>query len=150
MNELRILAGANAARQLEWDPQNKVTLIYRSNELAGETGEVCNVLKKIERERLGIRGRRATVEQAAEELADVVICTSLLANELKIDLWSAIVQKFNKTSAAVGLATSLDYEHSGSLAGALTHLLHELAANNPHDADLGACIRELARKERVR
>lgn len=108
--EFRKLAAANATRQLEWDPNNRVTLAYRGNELAGETGEACNVLKKLERERLGIRGSRATKEQAAEELADVIICASLIANDLGVDLWPAIVAKFNKTSDAVGLVTKLETE----------------------------------------
>lgn len=56
------LRAANVARQEEWDPGDKITLSYRGNELAGEVGEACNIIKKIERERLGIRGSRATVE----------------------------------------------------------------------------------------
>lgn len=105
--DLSELSVANRQRQKEWDPENRVTLLYRSNELAGETGEACNVVKKLERERLGIRGSRATKEQAAEEIADVVICASLLANDLGIDLSKAIREKFNKTSEANSLATRL-------------------------------------------
>lgn len=108
MNELRRLAIANAARQTEWDPEAKTSsFTYRAAELAGEAGEAANILKKLERERLGIRGSRATKAQLEEELADVVICASLAANVAGIDLWSAIVMKFNKTSDAVGLATRL-------------------------------------------
>ncbi|WP_398473694.1 MazG-like family protein, partial [Tardiphaga sp.] len=66
-------------RQAEWDSGNQITVTYRANELAGEMGEACNIIKKLERERLGIRGSRATVEQLAEELADVVICADLIA-----------------------------------------------------------------------
>lgn len=110
MNEFRKLAIANAARQQEWDPNNKVTIAYRGNELAGEVGEACNVLKKLERERLGIRGSRATKEQAAEELADVIICASLIANDLSLDLWPAVIAKFNKTSEAYSLETKLEAE----------------------------------------
>lgn len=107
VNAFRLLALANAARQEEWDPHNKITLIYRSNELGGETGEACNVIKKLERERLGIRGSRATKEQLADELADVIICASLIANNTGIDLWEAVVAKFNKTSVANYLRTML-------------------------------------------
>lgn len=109
-NVLRVLAEANRRRQKEWDPDNQVTLAYRGNELAGEVGEACNIIKKLERERLGIKGSRATEEQAAEELADVIICTSLIANDLGIDLWAAVVKKFNATSAKVGLSTGLPEE----------------------------------------
>lgn len=73
------LREANIARQAEWDAGNAITLTYRANELAGEMGEACNVIKKLERERLGIRGSRATLLQLAEELADVVICADLTA-----------------------------------------------------------------------
>ena len=73
------LRSANRARQAEWDQDNQITLSYRGNELAGEVGEACNVIKKLERERMGIRGSRATKEQLAEELADVVICADLIA-----------------------------------------------------------------------
>jgi len=101
------LREANAARQKEWDTGNQITLAYRGNELAGEVGEACNILKKLERERLGIKGSRATVEQLAEELADVVICADLIAMDAGIDLDAAVRAKFNATSKKVGLRTRL-------------------------------------------
>jgi NTP pyrophosphatase (non-canonical NTP hydrolase) len=101
------LREANAARQLEWDADNKLTLAYRGNEFAGEAGEVCNVIKKLERERMGIRGSRDTVEHLAEELADAVMTADLIANQAGIDLAAAIVRKFNLTSANHGLASRL-------------------------------------------
>lgn len=107
MNNFENLSAANKERQAEWDAGNQIDLSYRGNELAGETGEACNVIKKLERERLGIRGSRATKEQLAEELADVIICTSLIANSTDIDLWEAVKAKFNKTSEANSLSTRL-------------------------------------------
>lgn len=101
------LRPANIARQNEWDQDNQITAAYRGNELAGEVGEACNLIKKLERERLGIRGSRATVEELADELADVVICVDLIAMHYGIDLEAAIVRKFNATSEKVGLATRL-------------------------------------------
>ena len=71
------LRQANAARQAIWDDTGMIDWSWRVNELAGEAGEVCNVLKKIRRERMGIRGSRATINDLAEELADVVICADL-------------------------------------------------------------------------
>lgn len=106
----RTLRAANIARQMEWDAGNQLTLTYRLNELAGETGEACNVGKKIERERLGIRGSRATLRDLAEELADVVICADLVALGEGIDLQQAVISKFNATSAKVGLTTMLANE----------------------------------------
>jgi NTP pyrophosphatase (non-canonical NTP hydrolase) len=103
----RTLRDANAARQREWDKGDQITLSYRGNELAGETGEACNVIKKLERERMGIRGSRDTVEHLAEELADVVICADLIAMAAGIDLDAAVAAKFNATSKKVGLRTRL-------------------------------------------
>jgi NTP pyrophosphatase (non-canonical NTP hydrolase) len=101
------LRQANADRQQEWDKAGGISLSYRGNELAGEVGEACNVLKKIERERLGIRGSRATVAQLAEELADVLICVDLIALHEGIDLWHAVAAKFNQTSEKYGLSTRI-------------------------------------------
>ena len=110
--EFATLRAANAHRQKLWDAGNQITLAYRGNELAGETGEACNVIKKLERERLGIRGSRATTEMLAEELADVVICADLIAMDAGIDLDAAVAAKFNATSEKVGLPTRLSlYRH---------------------------------------
>lgn len=102
------LRAANDTRQHEWDRDDRIGLLFRANELAGETGEACNVVKKLERERLGIRGSRATAEQLADELADVVICADLVAQAAGIDLGKAVVRKFNATTATQGLTTFLD------------------------------------------
>ena len=72
------LREANMHRQREWDAGGEANNAdWRMNELAGEVGEVCNVLKKINRERVGVPGSRATKADLAEELADVVICIDL-------------------------------------------------------------------------
>lgn len=95
---LDVLRGANIARDLVWNPNKLLTLSFRGNELGGEIGEAQNILKKIERERLGLRGSRATSEMLAEELADGVICLDLIAMEFNICMIEAIRAKFNKTS----------------------------------------------------
>ena len=104
---LEVLRKANIERQQEWDPSNKIDLSYRGNELAGESGEVSNVIKKLERERLGIRGSRDTLEHLAEELADVIICVDLIAAHTGINLSDAIKNKFNATAEANGLETKI-------------------------------------------
>lgn len=118
------LAAANQARQQEWDKQGGIDASYRGNEMAGEGGEAleaamraillgaaigraCNIIKKLERERLGIRGSRAPVADLADELADVVICADLVAGGHGIDLMAAVQKKFNATSEKIGLATRL-------------------------------------------
>ena len=109
---LAALHAANKARQTEWCEGGapEPDLAFRGNELAGETGEACNVIKKLERERHGWRGSRATPDQLAEELADVVICADLCAVTAGIDLGAAVVAKFNATSEKVGLTTRLAAE----------------------------------------
>lgn len=107
MSEHATLRAANVARNVELVAGNELSLSFRGNELAGETGEACNVIKKLERERLGIRGSRATIDQLAEELADVIICADLTAMAVGIDLEKAVRDKFNATSAKIGLQTRL-------------------------------------------
>lgn len=102
---LAILRQANIERDKEWNPEGGLTLEFRGNELAGEVGEACNIIKKLARERLGIRGSRATLAELAEELADVVICADLIAMQAGIDLSHAIEMKFNASSAKLGLQT---------------------------------------------
>lgn len=106
MNTYTSLRDANAARDKEWGC-GKLDLSFRGNELAGEVGEACNVIKKLERERLGIQGSRDTLEHLAEELADVVICADLIAIQAGVDLEAAVARKFNATSEKVGLKTRL-------------------------------------------
>lgn len=106
------LRAANETRAKEWQGDGAavlppVDMSFRGNELAGETGEACNVIKKLERERLGFRGSRASLEQLAEEIADVVICADLIAMTAGFDLAAAVARKFNLTSQKVGLTTLL-------------------------------------------
>lgn len=104
---LQLLRVRNNERQVLWDPDRLTDSSFHSNELAGEVGEVCNVIKKLERERLGIRGSRDTIEHLAEEIADVVICADKLAARYGIDLEQAVTKKFNATSEAVGFDIKL-------------------------------------------
>jgi len=102
------LRAANVARDQEWNTgSERVSMTFRATELAGEVGEACNVIKKLERERIGLVGSRDTKEHLAEELADIVICTDLVAMDAGIDLDTAIAAKFNATSEKNGLATRL-------------------------------------------
>lgn len=101
------LREANIARQKEWDAHSKIILSYRGNEMAGEAGEACNVIKKLERERLGILGSRDTVEHLGQELADVIICADLIALSEDIDLNRAVALKFNSSSEKLDLKTRM-------------------------------------------
>jgi len=128
-NTFTDLREANAARHIEWwNGGEKMTQAFRGNELAGEAGEAVdevlnylvnglkfaaaigrssNVIKKLERERMGQRGSRATKDDLAAELADARICLDLIAMDAGIDLDAATAAKFNETSEKYGLATRL-------------------------------------------
>ncbi len=104
MKQLRV---ANSLRAEEWTPGVKPDASFRGLELGGEAGEVQNVIKKLERERLGWRGSRDTIAHLAEELADVIICCDLIASHYGIDLGASVIDKFNATSEKVGLNTRM-------------------------------------------
>lgn len=108
---MKALRKANIARQQEWPGSVNVTLAFFGCELAGETGEACNIIKKLERQRMGIAGTTANLMQLADELADVVIVADLIALQAGIDLQTAIRHKFNKTSEKLNLTTRMATEH---------------------------------------
>ena len=100
----------NIERQEAWPGAEEVEgdLAFRGLELAGETGELCNVLKKIERIRRGVAGTKpeelpGLLAHVKEELGDVVICVDLIAMELGISMEEAVPEKFNKTSVKYGI-----------------------------------------------
>lgn len=92
----------------------------RGNELAGETGELCNVLKKMLRiQKRAVSGEGNPFAKADEgylvelramartELADVIICADLIGAQLGIDIEKATEDKFNATSDKIGSAVRL-------------------------------------------
>jgi len=101
------LQRAHIERQEEWCPDQKPDLSFRGNEMAGETGEACNVIKKLERERHGWRGSRDTHVHLGEELADVIHTAILCAITAGIELEPYVADKFNETSRKNGLSTFL-------------------------------------------
>lgn len=112
-NELQTFATlreANAHRQKIWNATRGGASngpLYAGVELAGELGELLNVIKKLEREARGLPGSRATREQLREEIGDVAICLDLLASEFGEDVETCAALKFNKTSATLGFVTRL-------------------------------------------
>lgn len=104
---LKKLREASSARALEWGTV-QADASFRGNELAGETGEVCNEIKKLERARLGLVGGKTDQTGLKEELGDVIICVDLIAQHYGIDLEEAIREKFNKTSTKYGLKTFME------------------------------------------
>lgn len=78
----------------------------------GELGEAANVLKKLNRERDGIKGNTATAtvlrEQLARELADTFIYLDLMSQALGIDLESAVRRTFDAKSREIGYPHLID------------------------------------------
>lgn len=107
MNFIHDLQVANQNRNAEWDPDSKLTPLFFAVELAGEVGEVCNMVKKMEREALGIKGSRVTFRQLEDEIGDAMICLALLANAYDINLEYVTARKFNETSEKLGLECRL-------------------------------------------
>lgn len=103
---IQIFQMANKERNKHFDPQGQLDMLFFAVELAGEVGEACNIVKKLERERLGIRGSRSTYDALKEELEDVIICALLLANSAGIQLEPT--KKFDDTSEKLDLPTMDD------------------------------------------
>lgn len=98
----------NRIRQAEWPGDaGQVSASYRGLELGGEVGECQNVVKKLERERMGIKGSRATLEDLKKEIGDVVICAALLAGKYGLSTEECVRLAFNKTSEQIGLTSRL-------------------------------------------
>jgi NTP pyrophosphatase (non-canonical NTP hydrolase) len=113
-NELEFseLRKANLERSKEWgvSPDAVKELLFRSNELGGESGEAQNAVKKMARSLMRMRGgvsAQEAREMIAEELADVIICADRVAELCDINLAEAVFRKFNKTSIKYGLKIRL-------------------------------------------
>ena len=94
----KTLREANVTRNKLWDKDNQIGLLFRAVEFGGEAGEVLNIIKKIERENIGLVGSRVTSEMLGDELADAVICADLIAMHQNIDLAERVAAKFNNAS----------------------------------------------------
>lgn len=84
-------------------------LTYWTTALAGEVGELCNMIKKMQRvERGGIDGgssysaKDITKEMLKEEIGGIAIYLDLLASLLDISLEEAIIDTFNSKSDKYG------------------------------------------------
>lgn len=64
--------------------------------LAGEVGELCNLLKKL------LRGQDIPQREIEDEAADVQIYLDLLAKRMNFSLADAVMRKFNEKSASIG------------------------------------------------
>ena len=89
----------------DWSLSDWITAV------TGELGEAANVAKKLNRVRDGIPGNSETPDQLramlADELADTFIYLDLVAQSQGIDLETAVIDKFNRTSEKIGYQTTL-------------------------------------------
>ena len=108
------LRRANKARQEEWPGGGKIDLPFRGLELAGETGELLNLIKKRVRLDLGIQGTKESPQALyyaiREEIGDVMACLDLVAMSMGLDKLRL-------------------YENGGDKDNSLTHRGNNLAAS---------------------
>lgn len=114
---------ANVARDKEWNPGQKLSLYFRANELFGEGGELGNILKKLERENLGLVGSRAERTAMVEEMADVIICCYLIALHTNIEMDRKIVSSKPMTDdlSDMSKAGTMLANRIGSVCGFIEH-----------------------------
>lgn len=74
------------------------------NAVTGELGELANLIKKVERRDMSLAEARSAI---ADELADVATYLDILAYRAGVDLGAAVVSKFNRVSARVGVPVTI-------------------------------------------
>ncbi len=81
--------------------------------MAGEAGEVCNAVKKLNRietgaqQTKGPQTREEAVAEIAKEIGDTFLYLELLAQRLGIDMAEAVRQTFNRVSEREGFPQRL-------------------------------------------
>jgi NTP pyrophosphatase (non-canonical NTP hydrolase) len=78
------------------------SLSFRANEMQSEAGELGDVIKKLERLRMGVPGTKpehteeSLKDKAEDEFGDVLICLGLLAKDMGLDPEQCIRRTINK------------------------------------------------------
>ncbi len=80
-------------RVKDWTPQDWALA------MAGEVGELCNLLKKVKRGDFSMEEVR---DEVLKEVADVITYADLLNSCLDADTETELVSKFNEVSRRVG------------------------------------------------
>ena len=102
------LIKATTIRQKEFDPEGNADTEFKLIEFLGEMGEFFNNVKKIKREQLNINGSTATYAEVEDEVGDFIITIlNVILTYVDVDIPSAIVGKFNRTSGKYGFNTML-------------------------------------------
>lgn len=124
------LRAANSARNEEYRAKTAgepLPILFRTTEFAGEVGELLNVIKKMERERLGWGGKRASREAMLEEFGGVMATLDLLAMDLGVDLAEATRAEFNKVTDRLGLNTHIPTLDAAEQRGSSDSTVDELS-----------------------
>lgn len=108
--EFKTFQKINEERQDKWCPFVKHWVAENySNALAGETGELCNWIKKLDRLQHGLvpigndpKTEQELKQQIAEEIADIQTYLSLISSYFSLDLETIVIDKFNKVSDRFG------------------------------------------------
>lgn len=109
MQTYNTLREACAARSKFWNASGQeLPLSFKGVEMAGEVGEACNIIKKLERERYGMPGSRSTLEALGNELADVIITVELVAKAAGINMSDYVSKVFNAKSDELGFPVHLE------------------------------------------
>jgi len=118
------LRQANVTRCNRWHTKAGIeewTLSDWAVAMAGEAGEVCDVIKKLNRDRDGTVGNKRTraelLGDLANEIADTAIYLDLLAARAGVDLAAAIASKFNEVSERNGFPDRLPLPGATDQAG---------------------------------
>lgn len=92
----------NSSRSKAWHKDVLWNLSDWGVALAGEAGEVCDAIKKLNRIRDRIQKKPLTKEQAlhnlGDEIADTLLYLDLLAEAAGIDMEEVVKRKFNEIS----------------------------------------------------
>ena len=101
-------ARVNCERCAAWHGDSRPwTLSDWATATAGELGEACNIIKKLNRSQDGVSGNRGVTdeelhEHLGEELADTLTYLFLLADAAGVNLEAAVEHKFNAVSEKHG------------------------------------------------
>lgn len=114
MMQLSAISKINRKRCVRWHGRGEPwTSSDWSNALAGETGELCNIIKKIRRHETGVVQSYNTPEmpelisKLQDEIADVFLYLDLVADHFGLELEECIIPKFNMVSEAQGFPEKL-------------------------------------------
>lgn len=115
------LRAVNVSRCNRWHPgfpnneppESEWNIAEWTNAMQGEAGEAGNIAKKIRRLECDLYGNPYEMnldeleQKLADEIADTVIYADLVLAKRGIDLWNAIVKKFNQKSEELGFPDRL-------------------------------------------